>query len=276
MAIFLSKPFYPLYVMTVEEAGLATTANYKTVTISKDLRALKGNKATQRSEYLAAITKAANDATSNQKLLEVGIGELVAKSKAILQSREKLVTSFSRQSKEKKIPTDTLTGVKNAMSAIEALAQQADDFRTGCSRAVEDLLRGKWKEQVPEGIAMNGMVKAKENIDRALQTASESIQKIRDDSAAMDELVRQVKGILSDADKAARAESEANEVVRQITDFCERLAKDLDQWFRFGVGIKDSASAAAANAASAEETAAATAKSVAKKPKSSDIGIVKQ
>jgi chromosome segregation ATPase len=248
--------------------------SYKTVTINKDLRALKGgNNATGKSVFLEIITKAANDATSNQKLLEEGVGGLVAKSKVIRESREKIVTTLSRQSKEKKIPKDTMTGVKNAKLEIEALSRQAEEIRAECSRAVEDLLQGKWKEQVPEGTAVNGMVKAKENLDRALKTASESIQKIRNDADAMDELARQVKGILSDVDKGARAESEANEVVRQINDFCEELAEDLDKLLRFGAGIKDAASAAAAKAASAEETAASTAKSAAQKPKLADSGI---
>jgi chromosome segregation ATPase len=256
---------------------MATSVSYKTVTIHKDLMGLKnGNAATEKSETVKAITKAANDATSNQKLLEDGIGELVAKSKVIRQSKEKIVTTLSRQSKEKKIPKDTMTGVKNAKLEIEVLAQQAEEIRAVCSRAVEDLLQGKWKEQVPDGIAVSGMVKAKENLDRTLKTASESIRKIRDDADSMDELVRQVKGILSDTDKAARAESEANDVVRQINEFCEELEKDLDKWLKSGVGIKDALSAALANAASAEETAAATAKSAAKKPKPSDSSIVKQ
>jgi hypothetical protein len=229
------------------------TIKYAAVTVHADLLALRNNPPSadnRKSEALQkALTDAADAVEQNMKLHETAIEDAISRSKTIVAQTEKKVSALDRQNDKRKIPKTVLKELRAAQEEIDDLVAFAENEAKHLDKSTDEL--GKPWGDIVKSIAPRGetgiaravlrLGKSKEALRRLQSDTKAKIAALTADSSSMEELLRQMKGIIANADKAAKADAMATERVEEIKDGCKGVADELEDCTKLGAEIKKQA-----------------------------------
>jgi hypothetical protein len=208
------------------EVILASTGSYKAITILDDLKRIQTSRTTPEAQSRAAqeaLGNAVANAQSNRAKLDDTIKESAADTKKKRLKMERVVTDLARQKAEKAIPKGINQQIKAVKTEILQLAEAADDSAARFASANKQLL-GPWMAVAEElRVATKALQKESEVVRATPGVIKKALEEMDEDASAMDDLRRQMKGIMDGAEKSAKAGTELSNRIEEIEVECKKV-----------------------------------------------------
>lgn len=178
-----------------------------------------------------AVKGALRDTAAGRARLAAAIDKMLKDSGELRKKMEKSVTGLSRQSDSKQVPKTIMKDLRAAQKTIEGYVEEAGQL-TGKfdkeSKQVKDPdLAGQMKKLSVPDESVKAASREKDAIVQQLKLAEAAIAQLDDDNQAVEELIGQTRGIMTNAEDKARVAAEATEVVRHITNSCDSISDGL-------------------------------------------------
>jgi hypothetical protein len=211
------------------EVILASRGSYKAITILDDLKRIQTSRTTPDAQSRLAqeaLRNAVANAQGNRAELGDTIKESASDTKKRRSNMERVVTGLARQKAEKTIPKDINQQIKAVKTEILELAEAADDAAVRFASANKQLL-GQWvavaEELLPDRVAIKMLQKESEVIKATGGVIKKALEEMDEDASAMDDLLRQMKGIVDGVEKSAKAGTELSNRIEEIQVECKKV-----------------------------------------------------